>query len=126
VKALIVEDNALTGEALGTYLEAAGIRVDHAGNGLGALTRMALRPYPDVVITDQLMPAMSGVELVAEMRRRPELAAVPAVVITAMADGPELEEKRRRLDGLGPARLLRKPFEMADLLKAVREAAPGA
>lgn len=60
-------------------LEADGYEVATAASGARALSLMAER-LPDLVITDLLMPAMSGFALRSAMLRRSELAAIPVVI----------------------------------------------
>jgi CheY-like chemotaxis protein len=119
LKVLIVEDNPVTLEALTIYLETLGHQVVTAGNGLGAQVSMkAFRP--DVAVVDHIMPALDGLGFVQSLRADSEYREVPAVVITALADGPELDDLGQRMKDLQPCKLLRKPFDPPSLLDVIR------
>ena len=89
-------------------------RIVVAGDAAAALAEVE-RATPDLVITDNAMPGKSGIELVAALRRRPELAAVPVVMLSAST------EAQREEDALaaGATGFLRKPFSPEEMLKAV-------
>ncbi|MEI6224648.1 MAG: hybrid sensor histidine kinase/response regulator [Deltaproteobacteria bacterium] len=71
----------------------------------------------DVVVTDQRMPGMTGVDLLEKLRRlRPDIAGI---VLTGYADMDALESAINRANAF---RFLRKPWEPADILEAMRQA----
>jgi CheY-like chemotaxis protein len=120
IRVLIVEDDPLTLEALTVYLRDNKHDVCTAGNGLGA--KVALAAFrPDVLVTDHIMPAINGLDFIKEIRQEPCYSDLPTVVITALADGEELDDLRRSMEALEPIRLLRKPFYPYQLLEAIRE-----
>jgi signal transduction histidine kinase len=111
---LVVEDNAdmrrYLRDALGDEFRTAG-----AGDGReGLAVAMALRP--DLILTDVMMPDMSGVELLHALRADPSLAEVPVIVLTAKAD----DELRARLLREGAQDHLTKPFAVDELRARVR------
>jgi CheY-like chemotaxis protein len=62
-------------------LESMGYHVDVATDGWKAL-KLADANRPDVIISDVQMPGISGFELIREIRRKPELATIPAIAMT--------------------------------------------
>ena len=76
---------------------------------------LARRERPDAILMDVLMPEIDGPELVARLRRAPELAATPVIFLT----GEESEAATERLLALGARGVLTKPFEPAALPRAV-------
>ena len=81
---LVIEDDADTRELLQDALEAAGFRVQVATSGQEGIS--ALQEHvPDIVLLDQLLPGMSGLEVCRQIRRQPGLAAVPVVMLTALS-----------------------------------------
>jgi PAS domain S-box-containing protein len=75
----------------------------------------ALASNPTVIVTDIMMPRVSGVEMIAEIRKRPELADVPILLLTAKAD----EELKIKLLEDGAQDFVAKPFSEKDLLVRV-------
>ncbi len=71
---------------------------------------------PDLVMLDWMMPGMDGPTLYREMKKRPELAPLPVVFITAKAAQRDLDE----LKSLGAAGTISKPFSPKDLPDQLR------
>jgi signal transduction histidine kinase len=112
---LLVDDEPLNLRVLQDVLEDRWT-VHLAHSGEQALAVAASTPL-DVVVTDQRMPGMLGVDLLAELkRRRPDLAGI---VVTGFADMQALESAINRA---GAFRFLRKPWEAADVIQAVEQA----
>lgn len=106
---LVVEDNAEMRSFVRDVL-AADFRVATAGDGAEGLDRArALRP--DLTVTDIMMPRVSGDAMVEAVRRRPELEAMPILLLSARAD----EELRVRLLREGAQDYLTKPFAAEEL-----------
>jgi len=78
--ALVVDDSMLIRHTVCRFLEAHGFTVDSATNGAEALEK-AGASLPAIIITDLEMPRMSGLELIAALKARPETAAIPVVVL---------------------------------------------
>jgi PAS domain S-box-containing protein len=104
---LIAEDSQELGRFLSDSL-AGQYRVELAQDGATAL-RKARQLRPDLVITDIMMPGMSGDELIAELKS--ELDDMPIMVLTAKAD----DELRVDLLNQGAQDYLVKPFSLAEM-----------
>jgi chemotaxis family two-component system response regulator PixH len=107
---LLVDDEYSIVEVLSHLLEEDGYSVVAAANGEEALERASQHP-PDLVITDQMMPLMSGAELFAALQRIPALRQVPVILITSAPIA--LTRDRRWAD------FIVKPFEFEELARAV-------
>ncbi|MBI4725107.1 MAG: response regulator, partial [Rhodomicrobium sp.] len=116
---LLAEDQDLVRASTAALLESMGHAVLQAASGEAALDHLASGTVCDLLITDYMMPGMSGAELAIKARElRPRL---PAILITGYAN---LEEA-----GTDSFLRLSKPFQSADLARAVSDAAlngPGA
>ncbi|BDG05462.1 hybrid sensor histidine kinase/response regulator [Anaeromyxobacter oryzae] len=113
---LLVDDEALNLKVLADLL-ADDWTVHCASSGAEALELAAHVPL-DVVVADQRMPGMTGVELLEELRRRrPDLAGI---VLTAYSDLHALESAINRANVF---RFMRKPWEAAEILRALEQAA---
>ncbi len=113
---LVVEDDDDTREAVHRALAHGGWQVAEANNGRVALTRLA-EVKPAAVILDLTMPEMDGFEFLDEMRKNPDWADVPVVVLTAK----ELtNEERARLNGHVEKVIRKGAVGQEDILNEVR------
>lgn len=112
---LVVDDETTLTEMLRELLLEEGYDVAIAHDGKAALAYMAER-LPDVVLTDVMMPRMSGWDLYRAIRVHPDYRQVPVVLMSA---GAELVGRDAAADGDRPPVLVRKPFEIDELLDAL-------
>ncbi|HJK99151.1 MAG TPA: response regulator, partial [Polyangiaceae bacterium LLY-WYZ-14_1] len=115
---LVVEDDERVRASMTRILRHQGFGVLEAGDAHEALALVEADPAcVDVVLTDVVMPQMSGTALVEALRRtRPTL---PVVYVTGYVDGPGAAA----LEAEGGPPVVTKPFTVADLLSAIRRAA---
>jgi DNA-binding response OmpR family regulator len=111
---LVVDDDNRITRTLAELLAAEGHTVDTAQDGLTALAKLDVRPF-DVVITDVRMPRLDGPGLYRELARRAPALQRRIIFITGEAP---TSDTRRFLAGSG-APILSKPFDIADLARAV-------
>lgn len=83
---LVVDDDFDTREALADLLEAIGFGVMTAANGLEALRQLRMHAPPCMILVDLMMPTMNGWVFTMELRRDPELARVPVVLLSGIHD----------------------------------------
>jgi CheY-like chemotaxis protein len=83
-RVLVVEDQIENRNLMAYLLRAFAHEVTTADDGGAGLTA-ARRDRPDLMVIDIQMPVMDGFELVAALKADPELAAIPAVAVTALA-----------------------------------------
>ncbi|NKD55932.1 MULTISPECIES: phosphate regulon transcriptional regulator PhoB [unclassified Haematospirillum] len=108
---MIVEDEPSLVTMLRYNLEKEGYAVDESYDGEQAVT--AIRAgLPDLVLLDWMLPGLSGLEVCRRLRRRPETAHIPVIMITARG---EEADKIRGLD-TGADDYLTKPFSVPELL----------
>ncbi|HEV7672543.1 MAG TPA: ATP-binding protein [Thermoanaerobaculia bacterium] len=113
-RVLVVEDNPdmnrFVSQILGREYEVAS-----AFDGREGLEQ-ALRFRPTLIVTDIMMPNVSGVEMIAELRKLPELRTTPVLLLSAKAD----DELMVRLLDEGAQDFIVKPFSEKDLAVRVR------
>jgi two-component system NtrC family sensor kinase len=115
--ALVVEDEAPLAAAVADALGDAGFVVDRAADGEEALSRVAARAY-DVIVCDIKMPRLDGPAFYRRVAATMPALAHRIIFVTGDVAGTEAE---RFLEDSG-CRWLAKPFRLADLLRAAREA----
>jgi DNA-binding response OmpR family regulator len=89
---LVVDDEQSIRRLLATSLRDAGFSVSAVASGAAALRLAAVHP-PRAIVTDLIMPGMSGFEFIARLRSTPSTAQTPIVVVT----GRDLTPEDRRL-----------------------------
>jgi len=77
---LVADDEFAVLEVLCMALEGEGHRILKAGDGADALRILVSQPC-DVVVCDEVMPVMTGAQLVGAMRADPRLASVPVIMM---------------------------------------------
>ena len=82
---LIAEDDNLLRQTLTDMLTESGYVVTQAVNGREAL-KLSLEKHPDLIITDNLMPEMTGLEWVTQLRQDEWGKLVPAIIMTNLYD----------------------------------------
>ncbi len=112
---LVVEDEAALATMLRYNLEKQGFRVEEAADGPEALNRIA-EAAPDLVLLDWMLPAMSGLEVCRQIRRRPGTRELPVIMVTARTED---QDAVRGLN-TGADDYITKPFSMEALLARIR------
>lgn len=115
LRILLVDDEAMIRRFLRHALEQSGYRVDEAESGETGLDALHAVSY-DLVITDIVMPGMSGVELVETSRR-----TWPQIPVIVMSGGGRLgddDHLQTALD-LGAAAAVNKPFRLRELQNVI-------
>src|ERR1700694_3250189 len=93
VVALVVDDSMLMRYAVCHLLEQRGFAVESATNGEEAL-EVLTRVQPALIITDMVMPKMSGSEFITALKSKPETVGVPIIIVAYTAGGFDQSEKR--------------------------------
>jgi CheY-like chemotaxis protein len=91
--ALVVDDSMLIRYTVCRFLEERGFAVEAATNGVEALQILG-RVHPDLIVTDMQMPKMSGSELITALKKNPETANIPIIIVAGRASGFDETEKR--------------------------------
>ncbi len=113
--ALVVDDDADMRDLIEIKLSVSGFDVVTARDGLEGFNAWQ-ETKPDFAVVDVNMPRMSGLELVALIRRTRGLAATPVMILSALS---QESDKRAGLEA-GANAYLTKPFSPAALVRAIR------
>ncbi len=120
-KLLVVDDSISIRKYVQRFLNRMGYDVEAASDGMEALNMMGQIKF-DVVITDLEMPVMHGYDLMAEMRKNPELMNLPIIVLTSRAG----DKHRQKALEMGAQDYLVKPFEEHEMLGVLEKVLSGA
>ncbi|QLE57679.1 PleD family two-component system response regulator [Nostoc sp. TCL26-01] len=112
---LIVEDSPSELELMSRYLRDSGYKVIKALGAKEAIDK-ALLEKPDVIVTDVVMPGMSGFELCRSLKKNPTTEKVPIVICSS---------KNQEIDRLwamkqGADAYITKPYTREQLLRAIK------
>lgn len=115
---LIVEDSPSELELMSHYLNESGYNVIKASGAKEALEKAVLE-QPDIIVTDVVMPGMSGFELCRSLKRNPATQKVPIVICSS---------KNQEIDRLwamrqGADAYVTKPYTREQLLRALKSVA---
>ncbi|MEO8450940.1 MAG: response regulator, partial [Gemmatimonadota bacterium] len=107
---LVVDDEPDITALVAYHLAKSGYRVSTAGNGTDAL-KTAREQRPDVIVLDLMLPGLSGLDVLQELRKHEETRDVGVILLTARRE----EADRIRGLSLGADDYLTKPFSPQEL-----------
>ena len=113
-RVLVVDDEPAVRGMLTVTLEMAGFEVTEAESASSALNEIA-DSIPDLMLIDWMMPQVSGLELCRRLRRNPDTAGIPLILLTAR------EEENAKITGLEVADdYITKPFSPRELVARLK------
>lgn len=117
--ALVVEDDSGIQSLVKDALEGAGLQVMVERDGDWALKALERR-FPDVIVTDLLLPTITGFEFLEKLRAFPGGENIPVIVMSGIYKSARHKKQAREL---GVIASFDKPFDLGEFVAAVREAA---
>jgi CheY-like chemotaxis protein len=116
-KILVVDDEPDLIATIACRLEANGYGVLTAANGEEALERV-VADKPDLILLDNSMPVMTGLEVLQRLRTSPKLQDIPVIMCTALCEPTDISEAQ----SCGIADYVTKPFDCAELIQKIENA----
>lgn len=117
MKIMVVEDDAALREIYSIRITAEGYDVVSAGDGEEALAT-AVREKPDLILSDVMMPKISGFDMLDILRNTPETAGIKIIMMTALSS----DDQRARGERLGADRyLVKSQVGIEDVVNAIHE-----
>jgi CheY-like chemotaxis protein len=113
---LIVDDDIRNIYSLTSVLESYGVEVLHAEGGRDGIVILEQTPGIDIALIDIMMPEMDGYETMQQIRKRPELADLPLIAVTAKA----MKGDRQKCLDAGASDYIAKPVDIDLLLALLR------
>lgn len=116
-KIMLVEDDKSLREIYGIRLLAEGYEIKSAGDGEEALA-MAIKERPDLILSDVMMPKISGFDMLDILRSTPETKDIKVIMMTALSS----EDQRTRGESLGANRyLVKSQVGIEDVVRTVHD-----
>jgi DNA-binding response OmpR family regulator len=119
IHALVADDEPHIGRIIKMKLEQGPFRVTLAYDGREALEVLRREPDIQIVLLDLMMPHLSGLDVLAEIRANPNWKALPCIILTAAGQ----EQQHRLALRLGATEFLTKPFSPKKLYARTAELA---
>jgi CheY-like chemotaxis protein/anti-sigma regulatory factor (Ser/Thr protein kinase) len=116
-KVLIVEDDRMLAELLGSILERQGFESATLHEGAGAV-EWVRKNNPDLVLLDLMLPDMSGYDICEQLKLDRKTNLIPIVIVTARTQHEDMLRGLR----VGANHYLTKPFDIAQLERAIEQA----
>src|SRR5213596_3797912 len=113
-KVVVVEDDPASADVLRRRLQANGMHVDVAGDGVGGL-RLVQELLPDLVLLDVMLPDTDGYDVCLRIKSNSTTEPIPVIFLSARG---EVVDKVRGLS-CGAADYITKPFQAAELLARI-------
>lgn len=114
---MVVDDEPYIGRIIQLKLESGPYRVELVQDGRSALQRLHGEDPIDLILLDIMMPHVSGLDVLAELRQIPHRRATPVIMLTAKGH----ETDREQAASLGATDFLTKPFSPKKLLARIDE-----
>jgi twitching motility two-component system response regulator PilH len=121
-KVLVVDDEPDAVEFVRAVMEDIGLDVVSAGNGADGIAA-ARAEAPDLIVLDVQMPGMDGFTVFSELRRAPELAGIPVVMLTGVKEKVGIEFSAQTVGefvGQEPDAYIEKPIDPGSLQDTAR------
>ena len=116
---LIIDDDEMSRRLLRMVLEYDGCHCAEAEDGARGLSLLESKPF-DVVILDNVMPGMTGMEFLNQVQRISQNPDVPVIMVTGFLSD-EIREKATRL---GACAIIEKPYDFGELRSMVSQLCP--
>jgi CheY-like chemotaxis protein len=114
---LIVDDHQMARRALKLFLEQQGYSCEEADDGMSALAKLEAGQAVNLIISDNQMPVMSGMELLIKIKIHSHFSSIPVILYS----GNIPEDLRKQAQQVGAHPVLTKPYSFVDLLATVKK-----
>lgn len=114
---LVVDDDPGVLKLVETLLTRAGMQPILAENAYAAAQALKSKPMPDLMVLDLMLPDVSGIEFLRQMRTKDVFDHLPVLILSALADPAQIREGL----SVGADRYLTKPYLANNLITTVQD-----
>ena len=115
---LLVDDHEMARKAMKHFLEHHGYACEEAEHGAAALAKLDQGPSVDLIVSDNHMPVMIGMELLVQVKANPHFGSIPFILYS----GNITDEMYQRAIEAGALAVLNKPYNFSDFVAMVNKA----
>ena len=115
---LLVDDHEMARKAMKHFLEHHGYACEEAEHGAAALAKLDQGPSVDLIVSDNHMPVMIGMELLVQVKANPHFGSIPFILYS----GNITDEMYQRAIEAGALAVLNKPYNFSDFVAMVKKA----
>jgi len=117
LRILVVDDDEGVQKLVGTLLQRSNMKPIQAMSATEAAQLLRQFPHPDLMLLDIMLPEISGIDFLKQMRSKTVFDGLPVIILSALADPKTIREG---LDA-GADRYLTKPYLVNNLIKTITE-----
>lgn len=114
---LVIDDDPALQKLVVLLLQRAGFDTESALNATEGAAILRKKPLPDLVLLDLMLPEISGIDFLRQVRTQAHLDALPVIILSALADPAQIREGL----AVGADRYLTKPYLANNLIKTVQD-----
>ena len=115
---LLVDDHEMARKAMKHFLDHHGYACEEAEHGAAALAKLDQGPSVDLIVSDNHMPVMIGMELLVQVKANPHFGSIPFILYS----GNITDEMYQRAIEAGALAVLNKPYNFSDFVAMVKKA----
>ena len=115
---LLVDDHEMARKAMKHFLEHHGYACEEAEHGAAALAKLDQGPSVDLIVSDNHMPVMTGMDLLVQVKANPHFGSIPFILYS----GNITDEMYQRAIEAGALAVLNKPYNFSDFVAMVKKA----
>ncbi|MCA9500761.1 MAG: response regulator [Nitrospirales bacterium] len=115
---LLVDDHEMARKAMKHFLEHHGYVCEEAEHGAAALAKLEQGPSVDLIVSDNHMPVMIGMDLLLQVKANPHFDSIPFILYS----GNITDEMYQRAIEAGALAVLHKPYNFSDFVAMVNKA----
>ena len=115
-RVMVADDDPVVRVLVNEFLSARGYQVESVENATECLQKLESQEVPDVLVLDLLMPDMTGIEVLRQLRSNPKTSNVPVIMLSADYDTAAIVGANQ----VSADEYVQKPFGAKEILKAIQ------
>lgn len=114
---LVIDDDPSVQKLVATLIQRAGMEHEGALTATQGAKLLRKTPMPHALVLDLMLPDISGMEFLAQMRAKDVFEAIPVVILSAIVDPDQIREGLK----LGADRYITKPYLASNLIDTLKD-----